>query len=297
MMWILLIFGALLLIAAFVFKYMQEDKIFYMAAEKKEAARKRVGKTVTALVLAGVICLVSSQMVVVIKTGYTGVRTTFGQISDQPVQNGFSIKIPFVQQIETVNNKLQDKTIEDQVWGETANRTAIWYKNIVVSYQIEPEKSAWIFANVADYKESLISNALVSSAIKSASATLQDAEATNRGMIEPAVCKALQDSVNGKYGERVLHINKVTINEADFEESYKTAIADKQKAQLAYEQQEIENKKNIEKANAEAEANRKLQESISPEVLQKQFLDKWNGEMPKVMDGNTMLDISSFVGN
>lgn len=297
MMWILLIFGALLLIAAFVFKYMQEDKIFYMAAEKKEAARKRVGKTVTALVLAGVICLVSSQMVVVIKTGYTGVRTTFGQISDQPVQNGFSIKIPFVQQIETVNNKLQDKTIEDQVWGETANRTAIWYKNIVVSYQIEPEKSAWIFANVADYKESLISNALVSSAIKSASATLQDAEATNRGMIEPAVCKALQDSVNGKYGEGVLRINKVTINEADFEESYKTAIADKQKAQLAYEQQEIENKKNIEKANAEAEANRKLQESISPEVLQKQFLDKWNGEMPKVMDGNTMLDISSFVGN
>ena len=250
MMWILLIFGALLLIAAFVFKYMQEDKIFYMAAEKKEAARKRVGKTVTALVLAGVICLVSSQMVVVIKTGYTGVRTTFGQISDQPVQNGFSIKIPFVQQIETVNNKLQDKTIEDQVWGETANRTAIWYKNIVVSYQIEP-----------------------------------------------AVCKALQDSVNGKYGEGVLHINKVTINEADFEESYKTAIADKQKAQLAYEQQEIENKKNIEKANAEAEANRKLQESISPEVLQKQFLDKWNGEMPKVVDGNTMLDISSFVGN
>ena len=239
--------------------------------------------------------LICSQALVIIKTGYTGVRTTFGQISDTPVQNGFNLKIPFVQSIETVNNKLQDKSIEEQVWGETANRTAIWYKNIVVSYQIEPEKSAWIFANVADYKDSLISNALVSSAVKSASANLQDADATNRGSIEPAVKQTLQESVDGKYGTGVLYINKVTINEADFEESYKTAIADKQKAQLAAEQQEIENKKNIEKANAEAEANRKLKESISPEVLQKQFLEKWNGQLPTVTSDGNIMDITRLL--
>lgn len=243
----------------------------------------------------GVLTLICSQSLVIIKTGYTGVRTTFGQISDTPVQNGFNLKIPFVQSIETVNNKLQDKNIEEQVWGETANRTAIWYKNIVVSYQIEPEKSAWIFANVADYKDSLISNALVSSAVKSASANLQDADATNRGSIEPAVKQTLQESVDGKYGTGVLYINKVTINEADFEESYKTAIADKQKAQLAAEQQEIENKKNIEKANAEAEANRKLKESISPEVLQKQFLEKWNGQLPTVTSDGNIMDITGLL--
>ena len=92
----------------------------------------------------------------------------------------------------------------------------------------------------------------------------------------------------------MIEINKVVINSADFEDSYKNAIAEKQKAQLAYEQQEIENRKNIEKANADAEANRKLQESISPEVLQKQFLDKWNGELPKVSGGQSIMDISSL---
>ena len=101
--------------------------------------------------------------------------------------------------------------------------------------------------------------------------------------------------MDGKYGAGVLYINKVTINEADFEESYKTAIADKQKAQLAAEQQEIENKKNIEKANAEAEANRKLKESISPEVLQKQFLEKWNGQLPTVTSDGNIMDITSLL--
>lgn len=105
----------------------------------------------------------------------------------------------------------------------------------------------------------------------------------------------------------------MVINGADFEESYKEAIANKQKTQLAYEQQQIENQKKIEQSEAdaqakikeaegEAEANRRLNESISSEVLQKQnldnqnkMLDKWNGELPKVSGGGTLMDISSIV--
>ena len=33
----------------------------------------------------------------IIPTGYTGVRTTFGQIDSKTVQNGFNWKIPLVQ--------------------------------------------------------------------------------------------------------------------------------------------------------------------------------------------------------
>lgn len=274
--------------------------------------KKTKSRTIKMLVLA-LIFIVLSQSIVVIKTGYTGVRQTFGQISEEPVPNGFSVKIPFVQSVETVNNKLQDKTIEEQIWGETANRTAIWYKNIIVTYRINPEKSAYIFKNVSDYKENLISNSMVNSAVKSASATLEDAQATNRSNVEPTVRDMLQKSVDDKYGADVIEINKIVINESDFEDSYKNAIAEKQNAQLAYERQQIDNQKKIEQAEAEAqakikaaegeaEANRKLNESISAEVLQKQNLDnqskmleKWNGELPKVSGSNTLMDISSIV--
>lgn len=273
----------------------------------------RYTKRVKICAVLAVVFILLSQTIVVIKTGYTGVRQTSGQISEEPVPNGFSVKIPFIQSVEPVNNKLQDKLIEEQVWGETTNRTAIWYKNIVVTYRINPEKSAWIFKNVTDYRENLISNSMVNSAVKSASTTLEDAQATNRSSIEPAVREMLQKSVDGKYGADVIEINKIVINEADFEDSYKNAIADKQKAQLAYEKQQIDNQKKIEQAEAdaqakikesegEAEANRRLNESISAEVLQKQNLDnqqkmleKWNGELPKVSGSGTLMDISNII--
>lgn len=38
-------------------------------------------------------------------TGYTGVRSTFGQISEDAAYSGFNWKIPYVQNIIPVNNK------------------------------------------------------------------------------------------------------------------------------------------------------------------------------------------------
>lgn len=40
------------------------------------------------------------------------------------------------------------------------------------------------------------------------------------------------------------------------------------------------------KADAEAEANKKIAESLTPELIEKQKIDKWNGDVPKVQGGN-----------
>lgn len=108
------------------------------------------------------------------------------------------------------------------------------------------------------------------------------------------------------------YVNKVVINNADFEESYNKAIADKQKAQLAAEQQEIVNQQNIDKADAdakaavtkangdaeakkiaaeaEAKANETLEKSITEKILKDKYIEKWNGQLPKVVsDDSSML--------
>ena len=246
---------------------------------------------------------------VIIPTGYTGVRTTFGQIDSTSVRNGFNWKIPFVQSIEQVNNKQQDLLFEDKIWSETSTRTAIYYENVVVTYQINPESSAWIYANVSDYKSSLVSPSLVSSAVKTSSKTVSDSDATNRSIIEPMCAKNLQQSLNEKYGENVIYVNKVTINNADFDEAYNKAIADKQRAQLEAEKQSIENKKTIEKAEANAEATRKkaqgeadarlikaeseakanemLANSLNEKILREQWINKWDGKLPEYMTGDS----------
>lgn len=269
-------------------------------------------------VILGLVVFIISQSFAIIPTGYTGVRITFGQIDNRTVQNGFNWKIPFVQKISQVNNKQQDIAYSGQVWSETSERTILYYEGVTVTYTINSEKSAWIYANISDYKKNLISDSLVASAIKSSSKELNSTDATNRGIIEPLAQEKIQDALNQKYGDEVVFINKVVIANTDFEESYNQAIADKQTAQLAYEKQQIENKRQIEaaeaeaqvkttqakaeadaaviKAQGEADANKLLNDSITEKILKQQYYDKWDGKLPSVMNSdssNLILDIGN----
>lgn len=233
----------------------------------------------------------------IIPTGSTGVRMTFGQISNMTVQNGFNWKIPFVQKIETVNNKQQDIIFKDRIWSETNERTAIYYNNVVVTYQINAEKSSWIYANVTNYEENLVTQSLVASAVKSSSKSLGDTDATNRSVIEPKVSKSIQEALNQKYGEDTIVVNKVVIGNADFDESYNKAIAAKQKAQIEAEKQAIDNKKAVDKAKANAEvkktnakataeANELMEKSISENILRQMYINKWDGVLPQYVSGD-----------
>lgn len=269
------------------------------------------------MIIGGIVLLVFSQSFAIIPTGYTGVRITFGQIDNRTVQNGFNWKIPFVQSINQVNNKQQDITYTGQVWSETAERTTLYYEGVTVTYTINSEKSAWIYANVSDYKKNLISDNLVASAIKSSSKELNSTDATNRGIIEPIAQEKIQEALDQKYGPDVVFINKVVIANTDFEDSYNQAIADKQTAQLAYEKQQIENKRQIEaaeaeaqvkttqakaeadaaviKAQGEADANKLLNDSITDKILRQQYYEKWNGQLPNVITGDSS-DIIMDIG-
>lgn len=274
-------------------------------------------KLVGGIAIALVVIVVIANSFTIIPTGYTGVRSTFGQISSEVVPNGFNWKIPFIQNIQRVNNKQQDIAFEEVISAETSERNEVYFSGVTVTYQINAEKSAWIFANVSDYQNNLVSNGLVASALKTSSKTLTPVDVTNRNTLEPLVKDNIQKSLNEKYGSEVVRINKVVINNATFDDEYNNKIAQKQQAQMAYETQQIENKTSVEKAEAqakvkltqaqadadalkisaqaEAEANKVLQESLTDVILMQMYLDKWDGQLPMVSsDSNLMLDISSF---
>ena len=302
------------------------DRLYSSQKEKekqfqveKENQLKKIKRMIITLVVVFLLLITVTSSFKIIPTGYTGVRTTFKQVDNVVLQNGLNFKLPFVQKIITVNNKMQDMDFAGPIWSETSERTALYYANITVSYQINPEKSAWIYANVSGYKDNLISDSIVASAIKSSSKTLNSTEATNRSMIEPLTQEILQESLDSKYGENTVIIHKVVIGNTDFEDSYNQAIADKQKQQIAYEQQQIENQKAVEKAEADAkvaeinanaekqkteiaaeaqanaikieaeaqsEANKMINDSVTANVIAYMQADKWDGAKPKVMLGD-----------
>ena len=286
--------------------------------EMRVNMKKRTTKIILIAAVGIIVLVFLFSSFTIIPTGYSGVRTTFGQIDSITVQNGFNWKIPFVQSIAKVNIKQQDVTFTEQIWSETSERTALFFEGVTVTYQIHPEKSAWIFANVSDYSDNLVSSGLVSSSVKSASKTLVDTDVTNRSMVEPRIHDSLQASLDDKYGKETVVVRKVVVSNVDFQPSYNDAISAKQAAKLEAERQEIENQKNIDRAKAEADArliqaqadadakeieaqaqadaNRKLSDSITDEVLRNRFYDKWDGRLPAVVDsGEKMLDVTGLI--
>ena len=276
-----------------------------------------IKKVVSSVVVGLVVLVVLGNSFTIIPTGYTGVRSTFGQISSAVVPNGFNWKIPFIQNIRRVNNKQQDIAFEETISAETSERNEVFFSGVTVTYQINAEKSAWIFANVSDYQNNLVSNSLVASALKTSSKTLAPVDVTNRNTLEPLVKENIQKSLNEKYGSEVVRINKVVINNATFDDEYNNKIAQKQQAQMAYETQQIENKTAVEKAEAEAkvkltqakadaealkisaeaeaDANKVLEKSLTDVILKQMYIDKWNGQLPMVTDDSgIILDVSDL---
>lgn len=322
----LIILGMLAIVAGIivpiVLQYNAENNRRYGETPKK------IKKTAwIALLLVGIVVFMLGHSFEIIPTGYTGVRTTFGQISNATVPNGLCFKIPFVQDIKQVNNKQQDKTIDAAVWGETKEKTPVYAADIVVSYQVDAEKSAWLYANVADV-DSLVDGKIVASAVKSAMVELTVEAVTNRSYIEPSVASKLQEALDEKYGEYTIVVKTVVVNDMDFEESYNAAIAEKSIAAQNQQRQEIENQTAIAKAEAdkqvaianaeaaaeakriaaeaeaeamliaaeaEAEANRKLTESLTDDVINNKIIEKWDGKLPVVSsDSDTIIDFGSL---
>ena len=75
------------------------------------------------------------------------------------------------------------------------------------------------------------------------------------------------------------------------------AVQEAQKAENEVKVAEAQARKLVVAAEAEAEANRLRTQALTPAVLQKAWIDKWDGSVPSVITGGnsqTFLDISKF---
>ncbi len=220
-------------------------------------------KIVLTVVIVAAALLIIGGMFKIVPTGYVGVKTTFGQISDTVIEPGFYFKLPVVQSVILVDTKQNDVQVNAQVWGESSEKTPVYASGTIITYRINGSKAAWLCANVGNDADSLLTSSLVASSIKSAMVQLDADHVTVRSSIEPLVLEALRSAVIDKYGEDVVEIVKIVIDQMDFEDSYNNAIAQKSIARQQQEKQAIENAtavakaesdKKVAVANAEAQA-------------------------------------------
>jgi regulator of protease activity HflC (stomatin/prohibitin superfamily) len=112
---------------------------------------------------------------------------------------------------------------------------------------------------------------------------------------------AIQKKVNAQQEQELATIEAKTakINaDKDKEVALVAAEQEKETAEIEAEQAKIKAEGQAEatriKAEAEAEANKMIAESLTPELIEKEKIDKWDGSVPQVQgSGATIVDMTS----
>lgn len=232
----------------------------------------------------------------IIRAGHTGVVTTMGKVNKGVLQEGIHVKIPFVQHVKKIDNRIRKLEVETEAFSKDLQSVNT---KLAVNYRVDPAKSNSIYKNIgANYEEILVIPA-VNEVLKAiVSAYTAEESVTNRILISEGLVTGLNDKLN----EIGLYITDVNIMDFDFSDAFITAIEEKQVAQQKLLRAETEKKTKMTnaeaeaaavriKAEGEAEANRLINESLSDRVIENKKIEKWNGELPKATDGNTIVDL------
>ena len=110
------------------------------------------------------------------------------------------------------------------------------------------------------------------------------------------IMEDVRNDVIGYFAERGITITVLGMKDGlEYDDpTIQKSINDKFSSEMKLTTQENENQRIISEAEAIAEANRILSESLTDEVLKQQYYEKWDGKLPNVMassDTGVMVDV------
>lgn len=247
------------------------------------------------LVIFGIITIFSSFKT--IKSGEVGLKVRFGKIVNSSLQEGFNLKIPYIEKIVKVNVKVQ----KVELTTESSSKDLQTIQTLLaVNYNVDKEHAPTLYKNVGDEYESIVLVPAIQESIKAVMSKFTAEETiTKRNDVSDLCLEEIQNKVK-KYG---INIDDFNIIDLDFSEEYSKAIEEKQVAEqkvLTAKQQleksKIESEKKLVEAEAEARANELKKKTLTKELIEKEFIEKWNGELPKVTSGNSYFNITDILG-
>ncbi|MDE6726508.1 MAG: prohibitin family protein [Oscillospiraceae bacterium] len=258
-----------------------------------------VRKIVTAVVILLIAAIVVMNSFTTVKAGHSGVVTTFGKVSETVLAEGLHFKIPFIQDIILIDNRV--KKAEANCTAASKDLQTV-SSTIAVNYKVLNSYSARVYKDIGMDYEAVIITPSIQECVKAVTAKFTAEELiTNRQAIGDQMMELLKDKIS-TYG---IEIQIFNITAFDFTDEYNAAIEAKQTAQqnaLKAEQDlqriKVEAEQKIAQAQAEAEAYRLKSEQITPEILISNYIEKWDGKLPTVVSGDSgtmMIDLSELL--
>ncbi len=275
----------------------------------------------TTMVILGVIVLgiiiLGSSSVRLVNAGSVEVVTAFGKVTNRVLQPGANFIVPFVESTLRYNTQkvvYEATSIEKQASSDATykdypvdlqtkdgQKVDIYY---TVRFSVDPDKVTWIPNNIGNEAD------LVEKIVKFESRIWMrnipreyDAEQLYTGNVIEVQMK-VEEKLRPIFLNNGILLDTIGIREIKFTDEYISAIEAKQIEAVKIEteknkaeQAKFQKEQRITQAEGQAREQELLRQSITREIIQKSWVEKWDGKLPTVMgQGTNLLDISSMVG-
>ncbi len=224
--------------------------------------------------------------------GERGVLMTFGAVQPGVLDPGLHPKLPFVQSVARMNVQVQNSQATETAASLDLQNVS---STVATNWHILPGDAEWVYQHIGSEPELMrkVIRPAISNAVKAVTAhyNAQDLIVERdqvRNQIEGQIRTALAPF-------RVV-VDAVNITDFHFSREFAAAIEEKQvaqqralQAQYDLQKAKVVAQQRIVEATAQAQAQKLLQTTLTPELIQQQAISKWDGHLPEVVGGRGVL--------
>ena len=229
---------------------------------------------------------------VIVNAGERGVVMKFGKVQEGILDEGIHAIIPVMTTVQNLSVRVQKNDVNAEASSRDLQDVQM---EIAINWHIDPARVNRVFQQVGDQEQILIRiiNPSVSEVVKAATAKKNAEEIiTRRTELKEEIDKTLKERITS-YG---ILIDDVSLVNVSFSAEFAKAIEAKQIAEQEAKRAEFEALKaekeaqaEINRAKGQAEAQRLQRQTLTPILLQKLAIEKWDGRFPTVMGGQGAL--------
>lgn len=281
------------IILAIVFAGLAVGAAFYSYNKFKYSSDTKKGVVASVLCIAMMICFVFIPWSFhTVDATEIGVVKQLGKLVDEEGP-GTYFDFWVVRKVTKIDSKVRTINLDTAAYSKDAQTMTYSMK---IQYQILPDKARDIVSkygtmDALEARLSSISNDRTKAVM--GSYTAMDIIA-KRSEMAPLVSQTISEAVGNSYFAKIVSVEIINI---DFSDAFEQAVEDKMIAEQNQLKQQYENEAKVAKskadaeakivaAEAEAKANKLLEQTLTDKMLQKQYLEKWDGKLPSVVAGD-----------
>jgi regulator of protease activity HflC (stomatin/prohibitin superfamily) len=224
----------------------------------------------------------------IVGAGERGVLMKFGEVQPEVLAEGIHPVIPIMHTVEKLSVRVQSQEISTEASSKDLQNI---HTDVALNWHIIPEKANLIFQRVGNHDAIVnrIINPAVKEVLKAVMARYTAEEIiTARGEVKSEVDNVL----TSRLATYDIEIDDISLVNIHFSDQFNHAVEAKQIAEQEAKRTgflalkaEKQAQATVNLAKGEAEAHSLIVKSLTPAILQRQAIARWDGRMPWISAG------------